>query len=420
MHPIRLVVRALGAAALTALVATLLPALTAGANAATATAGPSAPALDPASIDPTCKPCDDFYQFATGGWRKANSIPAGHPSWGSFDELAQRNREALHAILEDAAKDTAAPPGSDTQKLGTFYRACMDEAAIERDGTTPIAPLLSSVSAVGDAASLSAEIAKLQLAGVSDGLDFSSEPDTKDSSKTISTIGLGGLGLPDRDYYLNADERSVKIRSAYHDYVATQLQNLGDAPADAGTEADAIVALETAFAKAMPTRAALRDPKATYHPTPVTELGKLGPHLAWSAFFTQFNAPPFDSIDVSVPAFVTAYDAQLGATPLSTWKSYLRFHVADAYARALPKRFVDASFAFRSGVLSGIKTELPRWQRCTSAADRSLGTPLGKAYVARNFPPAAKARALQMVDNLQATLRSDIGTLSWMGPQTKR
>ena len=418
MHPIRLVVRALGAAALTALVATTLPSLSV-ARAASAPAGAGTTALDPSAIDPTCKACDDFYGFATGGWRKKTVIPAGHPSWGSFDELAQRNREALHVILEDAAASSNAPSGSDSQKLGSFYRACMDEVAIERAGTAPVDPLLRAVGSVADIPSLATEIAKLQTVGVNDGLDFGSEPDTKDSSRTIATIGLGGLGLPDRDYYVKDDERSAKLRTAYHDYVAAQLANLGDDPSTAAKEADAVLALETTLAKAMPTRAELRDPKATYHPTVLAKLPALGSHIPWSAFFAQFGAPAFDSIDISVPPFVTAYDAALATTPLADWKAYLRFHVVDSYATTLPKRFVDTGFTFRSGVLYGVKEQLPRWQRCSSAADFALRTPLGKAYTARNFPPAAKARAKALVEGLQSVLHDDIGTLVWMGPHTK-
>jgi len=416
VHPFRYAVRALGAAALAALVAASLPTLTRAADGAAPTA---ATAISPQNMDPTCKACDDFYQYADGGWLKSHTIPPGHPSWGGFDELAQHNREALHTILEAAAKDTSAPDGSDTQKIGTFYRACMDEPAIEQAGTGPIDPMLHEVAAVTSEPALVVELAKLQTQGVGDGLDFASEPDTKDSSKTIASIGLGGLGLPDRDYYLKTDERSAKILSAYRDYVATQLRNLGDTPDQATAEAGQIVTLETALAKATPTRVELRDPKAVYHPMAVSALSGIGPHIAWAKFFGEFGAPGFTSLDVNVPGYVSGYDAQLAATPLPVWKSYLRFHVVDAYANALPKRFADAAFAFHSGVLYGIKEELPRWQRCTRAADAALRTPLGKAYVAANFPPSAKARAKEMVDNLQATLRGDIETLAWMSPPTR-
>jgi predicted metalloendopeptidase len=343
VHPIRLAVRALGAAALIALAATTLPSLA---------AGDAAPALDPANLDPTCKACDDFYQYATGGWQKTHAIPAGHPSWGSFDELVQRNREALHAILEAAAKTAAAPAGSDVQKLGSFYRACMDEAGIERAGTAPIDPLLASVGAVGDVPSLVDEIARLQTQGVSDGLYFSSEADSKDSSLTVATIGLGGLGLPDRDYYLKDDERTAKIRSAYHEYVAAQLQNLGDDPAAAAEEADAVTALETALAKATPTRVELRVPNATYHPTALAALPAIGPHIPWPSFFSQFGAPAFSTVDVSVPAFVTAYDAQLTATRCRPGRRFC----ASTWSTRTPSRCPSASSTRRSLSAAGCST----------------------------------------------------------------
>ncbi len=168
-----------------------------------------------------------------------------------------------------------------------------------------------------------------------------------------------------------------------------------------------------------PTRVELRDPKATYHPMPTGALSSLGANVPWTQFLAQFDAPSFATLDVNVPTYVTGYAAQLGATPLATWKTYLRFHVVDAYANALPKRFADASFAFHSGVLYGVKEQLPRWQRCTSATDAALRTPLGKAYVAVNFPPAAKTRAQQMVDNLQSVLHADITTLPWMSASTR-
>jgi putative endopeptidase len=418
MHPARLAVRALGAAALTALVMTSLPNIAASARAA-APESATAPAIDPANLDPTCKACDDFYQFATGGWAKTATLPAGRARWGGFDERAQHNRDALHTILEDAAKDTNAPAGSDTQKLGTFYRACMDTDAIEKAGTAPVAPLLDAVASAHDVPSLVTTIATLQRSAVDGGLGLKPRADTKDSSKQIASIGLGGLGLPDRDYYFNEGERFTGIRSAYHDYVATQLANLGDDAAQANTEATAVIALETALAKATPKRADLRDPYTTYNPTPVANLAALAPHVPWRTYFAAYTAPAIATVDLSVPPFVTAYDEQLAATPLTVWKAYLRFHVADAYASALPKRFEDAGFAFRNGVLLGVKEQLPRWQRCTASTDAALRDVLGKAYVTAAFPPSAKARAQALVDNLQATLHDDIGTLAWMSPQTK-
>ncbi len=412
----RLIVRALGAAALAALVATTLPQL--GARAASAPA--AAPVLDPSNIDPTCKACDDFYQFATGGWQKRNPIPPGHASWGSLAALSDQNRAVLEAILEEDARNTGAPAGSDEQKLGAFYRACMDEAGIEAAGTAPIEPFLQQIAAVTDVPGLVAEIGRLHVVGVNGGLSFGSGADTKDSSKTIASLGMGGLGLPDRDYYLADDERARALRGSYRTYVAAQLANLGDPPAAAAAEADAVVALETAIAKVTPPRADLRDPAATYHPMPVAQLSGLAPHVPWAAYFAAFAPPPFTTLDVEVPAYVGGFDAQLAATPLATWKTYLRYHLADAYAAALPKRFADASFAFRGSVLTGVKEQLPRAERCTAATDASLRDVLGRAYVARAFPPAAKARALALVDNLQGVLHDDITTLDWMSLPTRQ
>jgi putative endopeptidase len=413
----RLAVRSLGAAAFLALVATSLPHLAVGAPAG----GPAAAAkaIDPADLDPTCKACDDFYQFAAGGWIKNHPIPAGHASWGALAELSDQNRAVLTSILEDVAKNTSAPAGSDTQKLGSFYRACMDEAGIEKAGTTPIDPMLTGINGINGIPALVTEVGRLHQVGINGGIPFGSDSDTKDSSKQIASLGLGGTGLPDRDYYLKPDARYVAIRTAYHSYVATQLVNLGEAQAAADADADGIIALETAIAKATPPREEMRDPAATYHPTPVAQLSTMAPHIPWSAYFATYSPPQFTTIDVAVPAYVTAYDGLLASTPLPTWKAYLRYHVADAYAASLPKRFADAQFAFRSTTLSGVKEQLPRSQRCTAATDASLRDVLGKVYVEKAFPPAAKARALALVNNLQSVLGSDIQTLDWMSAPTK-
>jgi putative endopeptidase len=414
---IRLAVRLLGAVAFSSLVATSMPHLAIGATAG----GPAADAkpIDLANLDTTCKACDDFYQFAVGGWLKKNPIPPGHAGWGAGSQLSDQNRAVLTAILEDAAKVTNAPAGSDAQKIGSFYRACMDEAGIEKAGTAPIDAMLADINGVTTIPTLVTEIGRLHVVGINGGIPFSSDADTKDSSKQIAALGLGGTGLPDRDYYLKDTERFVAIRKAYRSYVATQLANLGEAQAAAETDADGIIALETAIAKATPPREEMRDPAATYHPTPVAQLATLAPHVPWAAYFATYNAPAFPIVDIAIPAYVTAYDGLLATMPLATWKAYLRYKIADSYASTLPKRFADANFAFRSTTLAGVKEQLPRSQRCTAATDASLRDVLGKVYVEKAFPPTAKARALALVNNLQAVLHDDIQTLDWMSAPTK-
>jgi putative endopeptidase len=394
-----------------------LPKLAVGSTAG----GPAgnAKVLDASNLDPTCKACDDFYQFANGGWVKKNPIPPGRASWGAGNELSEQNRTVLTAILEDAAKATNAPAGSDTQKLGSFYRACMDEPGIEKAGTGPIDAMLAAIDGVSSVPTLVAQIAKLNQVGANVGIRFSSDSDTKDSSKQIAAIGLGGMGLPDRDYYLKDNPRYATIRADYRTYVVAQLVNLGESQVAAGADADAIIALEAAIAKATPPREEMRDPAATYHPTALAKLAEMGPHIPWASYFASYGAPSFSTVDVAIPPYVTAYDGLVASTPLTTWKAYLRYHLADAYATSLPKRFGDAQFAFRGTALTGVKEQLPRAQRCTAATDASLRDVLGKQYVEKAFPPAAKARALALVENLQGVLRDDIQTLSWMSAPTK-
>jgi putative endopeptidase len=415
----RLVLRLVGALALVALVATSIRVHAAPADAAAPlTALFPKPGIDTANLDPTCKACDDFYQFATGGWQKANPIPDGYASWGSFAILAEANRNVLHDILEGAAKNTSAAPGSNEQKIGAFYASCMDEAGIEAANLTPVQPELDRIAAAADRPALMAEIARMQHTGINVPLRFDSTQDTKDSSKQTAEIGFGGLGLPERDYYFRDDDKSKSIRAEYLKYIAAMLTLSGDATS-AASQAPAIVALESALATAIPKRADLRDPLRTYHLVPVTNLTTMAPGINWAPFLAAFGAPAFTQINVAVPEYVKAVDDQLGSQPLAIWKAYLRFHLIDSYASTLPKRFADASFDFHSTVLSGVKDQLPRWKRCTSATDRSLGEALGAVYVQRVFPPAAKARAVALVNNLQGVLHDDIAALPWMSAPTK-
>jgi len=379
-----------------------------------------APGISKANLDPTCKACDDFYQFATGGWDKAHPIPPGYPAWGSFSVLNEANRNVLHEILEAAAKDTAAPAGSNEQKIGSYYRACMDEAGIEAAGLSPVQPELDKIAALTDAKSIVNEMARLGYRGVGNPLPFGSSTDLKDSTKEIAEVGFGGLGLPDRDMYFPTDDRGKTVLAAYHAYVAALLGLDGESAAESTANGDAVVALETALATATPKRADLRDPQATYHIESTVDLTALAPDVDWNGYFATYKAPPFATLQVDLPDYVKVVDAQLAATPLPIWKAYLTARVLDTYARSLPKRFSDASFHFHSTVLYGVDKELDRWKRCSSATNAALGEALGQVYVEKVFPPAAKTRALELVKNLHEALHTDLETLAWMSPATRK
>jgi predicted metalloendopeptidase len=419
MQLARWILRGLGLIALGGLLAAGLAHVgPAGASAPVASGFP--PGLDPSLHDPTCKPCQDFYRFATGNFVKRYPVPAGYPYWDSFGVVDEENAVVLRRILEDAAKDASAPAGSNEQKIGGYYGSCMDESHVEAAGLTPIQPAIDAINAVTDVPSLVKTLGTLSPLGINVGWAIDSDTDLRDSSRTIAEVDKSALGMPDRDYYLQNDERTKAIRAAYVTYVTTMLTYAGLDAASAATAAQNILALETALATATPTRAALRDPLLSYHPQALTDLAKLTPALDWSSYLPGTGAPAFTHLNVTLPQYFTALDAQLAATPVATWKAYAIFQTLNAYSRTLPKKFVDARFAFYGTALTGIKEQLPRYKRCVAATDGALGEALGAVYVAKVFPPAAKARALALVNNLQSVLAADITTLPWMSPATKQ
>ncbi|GAC1413052.1 MAG: M13 family metallopeptidase [Candidatus Velthaea sp.] len=420
MNVSRFAFRALGALALAALVGTSLQTHAAPVDAAAPlTSNFPNPGLDRANLDPTCKACDDFFQFATGGWQKKHPIPAGYPLWGNASILAEGNRNILHAILDDAAQNAAAPAGSNEQKVGSYYRACMDEAGIESAGLRPLKSELDRIAGISGKDALVAEIAHVQTIGVDAPFAVTAQPDSKNSALEIANVDFGGLGLPDRDFYFRDDPKSKAVRDSYGTYVTQLLVLSGSDAAKAPADAGAIVALEATLAKATPARAALRDPNLTEHKMTFADLPALAPGIDWAQYAKAIGAPAISTVNVDLPDFVKMTDGLLTSIPLDTWKAYLRYHLIDAYASTLPKAFVDASFAFRSTALNGVKDQLPRWKRCSAATDRALGDALGQVYVAKVFPPAAKARIVALVNNLQSTLHDDISTLPWMSKPTQ-
>ena len=373
--------------------------------------------FDIANLDKACKPCEDFFQFAMGGWMKNNPIPPEYSTWGSFTVLADKNQQALRQVLETAEKSDRA--GSNEQKIGNFYASCMDTAAIDAAGIKPLEAMLQRLADVRSTREFPELLARLHEQGAGVMFRFGSNQDAKDSTQVIATALQGGLGLPERDYYLREDEKSTKTREDYSKHVAKMFVLLGDSDATAELEAATVLALETSLAKASMSNVDLRDPNKTYHRMKLTELQSLTPEFEWSSYLKAVGHTSMTEINIGQPEFFKALDGQLKSTPLDQWKTYLRWHVVNAAAPALPEKFVNEDFEFRGRILTGAKQIQPRWKRCVQATDRSLGEALGQLYVQKYFPPEAKAHALEMVHNLIAALREDLKTLPWMSPETR-
>ena len=376
--------------------------------------------FDVADLDRSCKPCDDFYQFAVGGWLKANPIPPEYPLWGSFITLAEKNLQALHEILEAAVTNTSAAPGSNEQKVGDLYATCMDTKAIDAQGLQPISAELASIDAIHDTAGLLNTGARLQTQGVGVLFAFGSDQDFQDSSKVIGEANQGGLGLPDRDYYTRDDDESKKLREQYLQHIAKLFTLTGETPDKADADAKTILGIETSLAKASMTNVERRDPQKVYHKMSVADAQSLTPHLSWDAYFQAVGGPKLSEINIGQPDFFKALDGLLASVSLADWKTYYRWHLLDRSAALLSDPFVQENFAFNGRILTGSKEIRPRWKRCTSAVDQQIGEALGQVYVQKHFPPEAKARALDLVHNLLAALRDDLQTLPWMSPATRK
>ncbi len=380
------------------------------------------------NLDTSCKPCDDFYEFAMGGWMKANPIPGEYSNWGTFTELRDKNLTAMRTILEAASATVSSSSGasggkagnSNEQKIGMYYASCMDTTLIEAAGLRPISKELGAINTINDRKSLDATIAQLQREGANVVFRFGSGQDIKDSTRVIATAGQGGLGMPDRDYYFREDDKSKQLRADYEIHVAKMLELAGDAPETAAAEAKTVMTIETALAKASRTRVELRDPEKNYNLMPLAEMKTLTPDWSWENYLEAIGAPAVEHVNVRQPEFFKEMNQELTSVALPDWKIYLRWHVIHDAAPGLPERFVAENFDFYDKKLTGTKEILPRWKRCVQSTDRSLGEALGEVYVEKYFPPAAKARAKEMVNNLIAALRADIPTLSWMGPETKK
>ncbi len=373
--------------------------------------------LDAASMDRSVDPCDDFYQFACGGYIKTTVIPADKPiAMRSFVDISDKNLEYLHGIL-DAARTK---PGADPlmQKVGAYYGACLDEETANKLGTKPILPWLTQIKSVKDPASLSTVIIALQMAGFSPLIPLGSTTDPGDATKVIAGIQQGGLGLPEREYYLKTDDAAKKLRDTYEAYVASTLVAGGYAQADATRLAGDILALETAIAKTHKDRVSMRDPKGTYNKMDRAALAKAMPHFAWDKYWAAAKVPTLKEITVSTPDFLTGVDALIVSTKPEVWRAYLTAYVVKSTAPLLTTELDAASFKFRA-VLSGATEQEPRWKRCVQSTDGALGEIIGQIFVRDRFAGDSKKAAEAEVAAIVSAMGDNLAALSWMDPTTK-
>ena len=398
-----------------ALAIAVLQAAPAAAQTSAAASAPLGAGLDRANFDPAVRPQDDLFRAVNGRWLRDTPIPADKPRYGTFIQLHDRADERVKAIVETLAAGTA-PAGSNEHKVGAYYRSFMDLKALDAAGATPLKPWLAELDAVKTKPQLAALLGRWQ-GSVDLPLPAAVRPDPKAPGVYIALTWQGGLGLPDRDYYLDGGDRYARARDAYLAHVRTLLGLTGDKEAE--RHAPEVVALEKRLAAAQWTRVQNRDTLKLYNPTTVAALAKTAPGFAWSTFFKAAGMPRLERLSVSQPSYASAFARLVDEVPLAEWKLYLRVRLADAASQVLSQDFRAAHFALHGKALQGIEQERPRWQLATASLDKALGEAVGQAYVARHFPPTHKARMNELVDNLLAAYGQSIDGLAWMSPQTK-
>jgi putative endopeptidase len=378
------------------------------------------PPFEVKNMDTSVKPGDDFYNYAIGTWLKNNPIPADKNSMNVFDELFERNRINIKEIIVDAAASKDALPGSNKQKIGTFYNTGMDTVKINEQGIKPIQAFFDKIDAIKTPDDVQMTGAFFQSYSISPFFYLFSNQDSKNSTNVIAQCYQAGIGLPERDYYFNNDESTKNIRKKYLEHLTKMFELMKDEPAVAEKNAQTVMAMETQLAKASFTNVENQDPQKTYNKFDLEGLNKLSPDIKWAAYFAKTGYPNLKEINIYQPAFFKELGNMMKSVPVADWKTFLRWQLINSTSSFLSKDFEKQNFDFYYTTLSGQEKMEPRWKLVLDATSGSLGEAIGQLYVEKFFPPAAKERMTALVNNLKTSLKQRIENLAWMGPQTKQ
>jgi putative endopeptidase len=377
------------------------------------------PAIDKKNMDTTVNPGVDFFKYANGGWIKKHPVPEEYSRYGAFEVLQEKNYTDLKSILEDASKDDKADKNSNKKKIGDFYTSGMDSVKIDKDGIKPLADEFKLIDAIKTTENLQKEIEHLHTVGIYPFFYVYASPDEKNSEMVITQLQQGGIGLPDRDYYLSKDARSKEIRDGYKTHVAKMFELMGDDKKKAEANAEDILKIETKLAEASWKRVDLRDPVKGYNKFKLDELQKKSPAIAWKDYFSGVGVPGITEVNVGQPSFFEKLSDIIKAENIDSWKTYLRWHLVSENSPYLSSEFVQEHFNFYSKVLSGKTKMQPRWKRVLNAVDGGMGEAVGQVYVDKFFPPEAKKSMIELVNNLRESLKERIQNLTWMSKDTK-